>query len=76
MTINYSKQALKFLAKQDAPTRRRIQDAITDLPAGDVKKLQGASGYRLRVGDFRVLFDRDGNIIFIIKIGNRGQIYK
>ena len=38
--------------------------------------MQGVEGYRLRVGNFRVLFDVDGVIIDIIDIGNRGQIYK
>lgn len=74
--IQYSKQAIKFLKKQDYNTRNRIVSAINSLPSGDVKKLQGAKGYRLRVGDFRVLFDRDGNIIYIEKIENRGQVYK
>ena len=76
MTINYSKQAIKFLKKQDKPTRERIVNAINLLPEGDVKKLQGQSGYRLRVGDFRILFDKNGNILFIEKIDNRGQVYK
>ena len=51
--------------------------AIDKLPLeGDIKKLQGADGYRLRVGNFHVLFDVNGIIIDIIEIGNRGQIYK
>ena len=75
-TIIYSKDALKFLNKQDKPTRKRIVSAIEKLPLGNIKKLQGTIGYRLRVGDFRILFDKDGNIINIIKIDNRGQIYK
>ena len=58
------------------PTKRRIINAINNLPSGDVKKLQGVNGYRLRVGDFRILFDRDGNITYIEKIDNRGQVYK
>lgn len=74
--VQYSKQALKFLNKQDMPTKRRIINAINNLPSGDVKKLQGVNGYRLRVGDFRILFDRDGNITYIEKIDNRGQVYK
>lgn len=74
--IQYSKQALKFLNKQDMPTKRRIVNAINNLPSGDVKRLQGVSGYRLRVGDFRILFDRNGNITYIEKIDNRGQVYK
>lgn len=47
MNINYSKQAVKFLSKQDKPTRIRIIEAIKRLPEGDVKKLQGQHGYRL-----------------------------
>lgn len=75
--IVYSKKAVKFLKKQDVPTRKRLVTAIEKLPLeGDIKKLQGVDGYRLRVGDFRVLFDVNGIIIDIIEIGNRGQIYK
>ena len=74
--IRYSKQAAKFLAKQEISVRRRIINAIETLPAGDVKKLRGQPYYRLRVGDFRILFDRDGNVIAVVKIDNRGQIYK
>ena len=76
MEIQYSKQAIKFLNKQDKPTKIRIVNAINNLPEGDVRKLQGQDGYRLRVGDYRILFDYTGKIIYIDKIGNRGQIYK
>ena len=76
MEIQYSKQALKFLKKQDVPTRNRIINAINLLPAGDVKALQGRNDYRLRVGDYRIIFDINGNILLIEAIGNRGQIYK
>lgn len=76
MTINYSKQAIKFLSKQDKPTRIRIVEAIRKLPQGDVKKLQGHEGYRLRVGDYRIIFDKNGDILYIEKIDGRGQIYK
>lgn len=76
MDIHYSKQAIKFLEKQERSVRDRIRNAVETLPAGDVKKLVGQPYYRLRVGDFRVLFTRDGNIIEISKIDNRGQIYK
>lgn len=76
MLINYSKQALKFLNKQDKPTRIRLLNAIENLPLGDAKKLQGKEGYRLRVGNFRIIFDKYGHIILIIAIDNRGQVYK
>lgn len=76
MQINYSKQAVKFLGKQDKITQKRIVSAINNLPNGDVKKLQGRTGFRLRVGNFRIIFDHYGNILYIEKIDNRGQIYK
>ena len=74
--IRYSRQAKKFLNRQPQTVQRRIMTAIAALPSGDVKKLSGKPYYRLRVGDFRVLFDRDGNVLNIIKIDSRGQVYK
>lgn len=76
MNIYYSKQAQRFLSKQTLSVQRRIVNAIEALPAGDVKKLQGRSDYRLRIGDYRVIFGRDGYIIYIKMIDNRGQVYK
>lgn len=76
MEIRYSKQAIKFLAKQENAVRTRIKNAIMKLPVGDVKKLKGQPYYRLRVGDFRILFTRDGHIIEVSRIDNRGQVYK
>ena len=44
--------------------------------ANNVKALKGADGYlRLRVGDWRVLFSETGEIIAIIRIAPRGQVY-
>lgn len=73
-----SRDAEKYLARLDKPMRRRIIEAIQNLPAGEVKKLQGIEAYRLRVGDYRVIFEKDVRIlaIHVIKIAPRGQIYK
>ena len=76
MTIVYSRSSLKFLKKQNAETRNRIVAAIENLPNGDVKELNGINLFRLRVGDFRVLYDENGTILTVVKIGSRGQIYK
>ena len=75
--INISKNALKFINKQDNYQRKRILSAIYGLPKGDVKKLKGYEYYRLRVGDFRVIFTKNDKelVILVIDIGNRGQIY-
>lgn len=38
---------------------------------GDVKRLQGLEGYRLRIGRYRVIFDQDAVTILAIYIGKR-----
>ena len=76
MEIKYSKQAVKFLQKQEKKTQIRIITAIELIPLGDIKKLQGEDRYRLRVGDFRIIFNREGQILLIEKIDSRGQIYR
>ncbi len=76
LEIHYSKQSEKFLKKLNADTRDRIRNAIHNLPSGDIKKLQGRSGYRLRVGNYRVIFDKNGYVLYIERIDNRGQVYK
>ncbi len=76
--IKYEKRCLKYLKKLDRNTQLRIIKAINTLPDGDVKKLQGEiNNYRLRVGDFRVIFSKDDKqlIILIIEIGPRGDVY-
>lgn len=73
-----TKQVEKFIRKLDKPTQVRIVKAVNELPDGDVKKLKGYEGFfRLRVGDIRVIFDKQDEEykIILIDIGNRGQIY-
>lgn len=84
--IKYSKDALKFLSKLDKKSIQRIRDAIVGLtfvpPVGDIKPMQGYSDgrKRLRVGPWRVIYRHENEetveIIFVIDIGNRGDIYK
>ena len=77
MRIVFEKESAKYISKLDRPLKLRIKNAIEKLPAGDVKKLQGfANDYRLRVGDLRVLFSVNGDIIIIKDVLPRGQAYK
>ena len=77
--IQYDKRCLKYLRRIDKKAQLRILKAIKDLPYGDVKKLQGrAEDYRLRVGDYRIIFTKDDEelLIYVIEIAPRGDIYK
>ncbi len=43
---------------------------------GDIKRLrQAEAAYRLRMGDYRVLFDVEGDVIVIRRVGDRKNIY-
>lgn len=78
--IELSKLARKFIEKQPKPNQVRILTAISKLPLeGDIKTLSGKKdNYRLRVGDFRIIYTVQNDILLItvVNIGNRGQIYK
>lgn len=86
MTVRYSKDALKFLSKLDAKSVNRIRTAIQGLtltpPVGDIKVMQGYTDNRkrLRVGSWRIIYkygaENEVEILFVIDIGNRGDIYK
>ena len=62
--------------KQPFHISQRIVQAIEQIPEGDIIKLQNKEGYRLRVGSYRVLFNRSEEIVFVKKIDNRGDVYK
>lgn len=42
---------------------------------GDVKRLKGQAGCRLRVGDYRVIFFEDAKTITVVAVGHRRDIY-
>lgn len=73
------KPAKKFIDGLPVNERRRIVDAIEQLPgSGDIKRVQGHDAlFRLRVGPYRVLYtvDNDQLVIFVVAVGSRGQIY-
>lgn len=77
MKIEYEREAAKHIQAQDKPTRQRLRAAIEKLPDGDVKKLQGyKNDYRLRVGNLRVLYSLQDDVITIKDVLPRGQAYK
>lgn len=78
MRIEYAKAAVKVINSLDRPTKQRIKAALEKIPAGDIKPYKGSPGtYRLRVGDWRVLFSHpEDGIILVEKIGPCSSVYK
>lgn len=80
--IRYTAAALKALRRMPRNVadliRHKVQEVAADPTAArNVKKLKGRDGYRLRVGDWRVVYDiEDGVLVLIvIDVGPRGGIY-
>lgn len=81
--VVYTRQALKILRGLPRNLAGNIQAKISQLAtapeqlAANIKKLAGREGYRLRVGDFRVIYTLDNGrmLITVIAIGSRGGIY-
>ena len=77
--IIIKKKAKKFIDKLPMPDKKRVVEAIEQLPNGsDIKQMQGHSDLlRLRVGEYRIIYTVDNGelIVYVIDAGNRGQIY-
>lgn len=78
--IEIERKALKFITKQPPAQQKRIMEAIRLLPDhGDIVPYKGKTNvYRLRVGDYRIVYERhdDKLVIIVVRVGNRGNIYK
>jgi mRNA interferase RelE/StbE len=77
--IEYGATALSDLGSFSNRVRKQILRKIERLESGlhgDIKRLHRADvTYRLRMGNYRILFDVEGNVIVIRRIGDRKQIY-
>jgi mRNA interferase RelE/StbE len=82
--VVFSKQADRVLRKMPRTISSLIRSKI-DMVAADpygqynnVTKLAGRDGYRLRVGDWRVLYELQDEqlILMVVRIGPRGSVYE
>jgi mRNA interferase RelE/StbE len=77
--IVFKPRALKDLKSLPKAIRQRIverSEALRDDLAGDVKRLTNFTPeYRLRVGDYRVLFEVEGNLVVVYRVVNRKDAY-
>ena len=79
-TVRYSPDALKNLRRHGNVTvrvRRALEEyaAETGAHANNVTRLVGSVACRLRIGDFRVIFEENDTEIIVTKIAPRGNAY-
>ncbi len=83
-SVEYTRRAIKQLSKLPAKVIETIEEAINELARDpfaehlNVTRLQGRSGYRLRQGDWRIIYELDNNQlrVLVLQIGNRKDVYK
>jgi mRNA interferase RelE/StbE len=76
------KRARKQIEGLTENVKYRIIDALKELEKGfsarlDIMKLKGTKNhYRIRVGDYRILFVLDADITYVYDISHRENVYK
>lgn len=79
--ITYKPAAVKALRKMPRTEAKRITAKVEQYAsdpaslANNTKALKGREGIRLRVGDWRVIMDDQGEVLDVLKIGPRGGVY-
>ena len=79
-SVTFSDKARRQIKKLEREVQERIIAALERIrirPGAHVTKLVGDPGYKLRVGDYRIIMDIDNNElqILILKAGHRKNIY-
>ena len=82
--LKYRRQARNYLARLPMKAKTAIVNKLHELAANpdnpdlDVEILEGRMGFRLRVGQYRVIFTRqdDQLNLEVVKLSARGDIYK
>jgi mRNA interferase RelE/StbE len=79
MNIFWTKKALEELDSLPTLIAKRIVEKVERLARKediDIKRLTGLPYYRLRVGDYRVIFDLEKEKITILCVKHRKNVYK
>ncbi len=82
--LTYTTEALKALARMDQVMARRVRARVLALAQdpraknNNVTKLSGVDGFRLRVGEWRVVYTLKDSIltVVVIRIGHRSEVYR
>jgi len=76
--IVFTPAATRQWIKLTGDVRRRIDLRLArfaESGQGDVKRLKGRAGSRLRIGDWRVIMDETSDTIVVVAVGHRREIY-
>ncbi|MGB5924790.1 MAG: type II toxin-antitoxin system RelE/ParE family toxin [Dehalococcoidia bacterium] len=77
--IVFTKRAMRDISKLEPEIKEKIGDALKRYgkdPLNYARKMTDPSlgSYRLRIGDYRVIFDVEGDEIIVLRVGHRKEI--
>ena len=77
----YTQRAVKDIQKLEAQIKARIGKTLLrykEAPLDFAERLTEPviGNYRFRIGDYRVIFDIEGQDIVVLRVGHRREIYK
>jgi len=77
----YTKRAARDISGLDQAAKERIRGALeryAQSPFNYAKKMvdPALGTYRFRIGEYRVIFDVEGNKIVVLRVGHRRKIYQ
>jgi mRNA interferase RelE/StbE len=79
--IVFTKRAMKDISKLEPEIKEKLGDALRRYgkdPLNYARKMIDPSlgSYRFRIGDYRVIFDIEGDEIIVLRVGHRKEIYR
>jgi mRNA interferase RelE/StbE len=77
--IEYTDNAVRQKRKLSPSVRQRLEAKISEYAEtgkGDVTAMKGEPVFRLRVGDYRVVFAKMTSGLLILRLGHRRDIYR
>ena len=77
----YTQRAVRDIDRLDAGVKKRIGTTLLRFKENPIRYAERLTdpelgGYRFRIGDYRVIFDIEGNDIVVLRAGHRKEIYK
>jgi mRNA interferase RelE/StbE len=81
-TIVLAPEAAREFDALDSTVRQRVEKALDQLALGplalrnQIKRLKGDAAMRLRVGDWRIIFDVHVGEIIVLAIAHRREVYR
>lgn len=77
--IIWDEKAFEMLEKLEPSIATRISKKVRELEENpfsrDIKRLKGSEYFRFRVGDYRIILSIEGDLITILNVGHRKNIY-